>query len=105
MLPLVVHEGDFFPFKFWLKNRIRDGMYYRNELYYRLYTVESKQRSRLYHYACRLSRTEIVIVTANPKTYSLWISLRSPKAIALNQYPNPIPTLPHQSHPPAESSG
>jgi hypothetical protein len=97
VLPLVLYEGDFFPFKFWLSNRIRDGMYYRNELYYRLHTVESKKRSRLYHYACKLSLTEIVIVTANSETYSLWISLRSPKAIALNHQAPLIPTIHTQS--------
>jgi len=103
VLPQVVYEGDFFPFKFWLSGRIRDGMYYRNELYYRLHMVESQKRSRLYHYACKLSLTETVIVTTTPKNCSLWISLRSPKAIALNHQASVIPAIPphtgEETHP------
>ncbi|RMF63475.1 MAG: hypothetical protein D6742_17475 [Cyanobacteria bacterium J069] len=80
MLPPVIDEGSFFPFKFWFKNRIQDGMHYRSELYYRLHTVESQQRARLYHFACRIAQRETVAVSANDHTCSIWVSLRSASA-------------------------
>jgi len=77
VLPPVIDEGSFFPFKFWFKNSIQDGMYYRSELYYRLQTVDAQQRSRLYRFACRLAQREAVVVTASQHACSLWINLRS----------------------------
>ncbi len=77
MLPPVVNEGDFFPFKFWFNSSIQDGMYYRSELYYRLHTVDARLRARLYHYACKLSRQNAVVVTTSDNVYSLWLNLRS----------------------------
>ncbi|WP_205370370.1 MULTISPECIES: hypothetical protein [Thermoleptolyngbya] len=77
VLPPVIDEGNFFPFKFWFRDSIQDGMYYRSELYYRLQTVDAQQRSRLYHFACRLAQREAVVVTANQRSCSLWINLRS----------------------------
>lgn len=80
MLPPVVDEGSFFPFKFWLKDKIHDGMYYRSELFYRLYTVDLAHRAKLYHHACKMSLQDDVVVTTTPQTCSIWISLRSPNA-------------------------
>lgn len=77
MLPPVIDEGSSFPFKFWFKNSIQDGMYYRSELYYRLQTVDVQQRARLYHFACRIAQHEAVVVTTNQRSCSLWINLRS----------------------------
>lgn len=85
MLPPVIHEGDFFPFKFWFNSSIQDGMYYRSELYYRLHTVDVGHRARLYHYACKLSRQSAVVVTTNDKACSLWLNLRSPSATAVSE--------------------
>lgn len=83
MLPPVINEGKIFPFKFWFNNRIQDGMYYRNELFYRLHAVPSQQRAHLYHYACKLARRNNVLITASSQAYSVWVSLRSPSAAAL----------------------
>lgn len=80
MLPPVIDEGEFFPFKFWFQGSIQDGMYYRNELFYRLHTVDINHRARLYHYACRLSLRDEIVVTATDTTCSIWVSLRSPGA-------------------------
>jgi len=80
VLPPVVNEGDFFPFKFWFNSSIQDGMYYSSELYYRLHTVDARQRARLYHYACKLSRQNAVVVTASDSVCSLWLNLRSSSA-------------------------
>lgn len=79
-LPPVILEGDFHPFKFWFKDSVQDGMNYRNELFYRLHTVELQKRAQLYHYACKLAQTDAVVVTASEKSYSIWVSLRSPIA-------------------------
>lgn len=84
MLPPIIEEGSLLPFKFWFDNSIQDGMHYRNDLFYRLYTVGLEQRARLYHYACRMAQRDLVIVTATPKQCSIWVSLRSPSVTALN---------------------
>ncbi|GEM_PF-5919820 len=53
-------------------------MYYRSELFYRLQTELIEQRAQLYYSACKMSRSERVIVTSTDETCSIWISLRSP---------------------------
>lgn len=83
VLPPVIREGDFFPFKFWFNNSIQDGMYYRNELFYRLYSVSLKHRAKLYHHACRMAQDEMVVVSAGDRICSLWISLRGSGASEL----------------------
>lgn len=92
MLPPVINEGDFFPFKFWFNSSIQDGMYYRSELYYRLHTVDVEQRAGLYLYACKLSQENTVVVTSTDKACSLWLNLRSSGATS---FPNnsPLPPL------------
>lgn len=84
MLPPVVNEGDFFPFKFWFNGSVQDGMYYRSELYYRLHTVDAEQRAGLYHYACKIPQDNAVVVTVTDKACSLWLNLRSSAATNLS---------------------
>jgi hypothetical protein len=93
VLPPVIAEGKAFPFKFWFHNSIRDGIYYRNELFYRLHTVNRPQRSRLYHYACKLARSSQVLVTASEQKCSLWISLRSPNLTAPDAIAHALPSF------------
>jgi len=76
VLPPVISERDIFPFKFWFDGHIQDGMYYRNELYYRLHTVGISQRSKLFHYACKLSRKTTLVLTTNLRECSIWVNLR-----------------------------
>lgn len=99
MLPPVVNEGDIFPFKFWFNNTVQDGMYHRNELFYRLHTVPLTSRAQLYHYACKLAQRDNVIVTAAPEQCSIWVSLRSPSVTALTLRRQPLPAFlqPHGS--------
>ncbi len=93
MLPPVLEEGEYSPFKFWFDNSIQDGMYYRNELFYRLHTISSESRARLYHYACKLSKHDCVVVTTTDDTCSLWVSLRSPNIAALRLRRQMLPTF------------
>ncbi len=76
MLPPVVDEGQVSIFKFWHGDRIQDGLYFRNELYYRVATINLDQRARLYHYACRISQKSYAVVTMTQIHCSLWVSLR-----------------------------
>jgi len=76
VLPLVISDRDIFPFKFWFDGNIQDGMYYRNELYYRLDTANVSQRAKLFHYACKLSRKTTLVLTTNVRECSIWVSLR-----------------------------
>ena len=55
-------------------------MYYRNELFYRLHTVDISNRARLYHYACKLAQRDTIVVSASDISCSIWVSLRSPGA-------------------------
>jgi hypothetical protein len=91
VLPPVIEEGSAFPFKFWFDNGIQDGMYYRNDLFYRLYTVNLEHRARLYHHACRMAQSDLVVITATPKQCSIWVSLRSPSVTALSLRSQPLP--------------
>jgi len=77
VLPPVIDEGKFFPFKFWFNHGIQDGMYYHNELYYRLQSSDINHRAQLYHYACRIAQRAQVVVTATETHCSIWVSLRS----------------------------
>jgi hypothetical protein len=83
VLPPVVDEASVFPFKFWLKDKIHEGMYYRSELFYRLYTADLSHRAKLYHHACKMSQQDDIVVTTTQQTCSIWISLRSPNASQL----------------------
>ncbi|NJO42351.1 MAG: hypothetical protein HC769_19695 [Cyanobacteria bacterium CRU_2_1] len=85
VLPPVIHEGEYNLFKFWFNNSVQDGVYYHNELFYRLQTVALNHRAQLYHQACKLAQHDTVIVTTSMDTCSVWISLRSPSAIRLSQ--------------------
>lgn len=95
MLPPVVDEGLVSIFKFWYGDRIQDGLYYRNELYYRVATVGLEQRARLYHHACRVSQTSYAVVTMTQIHCSLWVSLRSSAtAVAAHSFVYLPPTPP-----------
>ena len=94
MLPPVIDEENLFPFKFWFNNSIQEGMYYRNELFYRLHSIEIRHRARLYHYACRLAQKDtVVIVSATNTSCSIWLSLRSPQAIAFHLHSHGLPSF------------
>lgn len=82
VLPPLIDESSIFPFKFWFEHTIQDGMYYQNELFYRLHTVPTSIRARLYHYACKLARKDTVLVTNADSMCSIWVSLRSPSITA-----------------------
>ncbi|HHP7244112.1 MAG TPA: hypothetical protein ACFE0H_05435 [Elainellaceae cyanobacterium] len=82
MLPPVIDEGIIFPFKFWFEQTIQDGMYYQNELFYRLHTVPAPLRARLYHYACKLAQQDTVIVSSSDSMCSVWVSLHSPNIMS-----------------------
>lgn len=79
VLPPVLSEGNYHPFKFWFNDRLRDGLFYQNELFYRLQTLSATHRATLYQHACQLAQQDSVIVTASLTEYSMWISLRSPR--------------------------
>ena len=91
VLPPVVNEGTVFPFKFWFNNTVQDGMYYQNELFYRLHSVSIGTRAQLYHYACKLAQRDNVVVTASDQQCSIWVSLRSPSVTALTLRRQPLP--------------
>ncbi|NJL36882.1 MAG: hypothetical protein HC840_05375 [Leptolyngbyaceae cyanobacterium RM2_2_4] len=93
MLPPVLDEGAISPFKFWFNDKIQHGMYFRSELFHRLHTVGIEHRARLYHYACRLSRHDTVVVTANNVDCSVWVSLRSSSITALSLRSELFPPL------------
>jgi len=79
-MPPVLHEESLKCFKFLFNGELYDGVHHNNELFCRLYTVNAGKRAELYQKAFQLSRYGTVIITVGPDTYSLWISLRSPKA-------------------------
>jgi hypothetical protein len=95
MLPKVLRDSQIQIFKFWFDGALQDGTHYRNELYYRALSVETHQRMRLYHLACKFAKQGAeTLVTLSDNRCSLWISLRS-QAIA-NQVTNKtVPGLPH----------
>lgn len=78
MLPKVLSESQVQVFKFWFNGALQDGTHLYNELYYRALTVETKNRTRLYHLACKFSQQRAgAIVSIADDQCSLWISLRS----------------------------
>jgi len=93
VLPPVINERDIFPFKFWFSDSIQDGMYYRNELYYRLQSVTVTHRAKLYHYACKLAQSHPVIVTTRADECSVWISLRGKEANDWVSHHNGLPSF------------
>jgi hypothetical protein len=95
MLPRVLQENRIQVFKFWFGGALQDGTHYYNELYYRALTVESNQRTRLYHLACKFSeRGAIVLMSLNEAQCSLWISLRH-QDIASQLMKNSVVGLPY----------
>jgi hypothetical protein len=99
VVPVVLDEADVFPFKFWFDDTVHDGMVYQNELFYCLLTVDTAARSRLYHYACRISQGDRLVLTTAPSTLRLWVSLRSANfmLLRLQEYPVPQELKPHSS--------
>mgnify|MGYP005854585733 CR=1 FL=1 len=79
VLPPILSEGNFRPFKFWFNDRLQDGLFYQNELFFRLQTLSVTYRATLYQHACQLAQRDSVIVTASPTEYTIWISLHSPR--------------------------
>ncbi len=91
MLPPIVNEHVLFMFKFWFNNNIQEGMYYKDELFYRLHTVELRYRARLYHYACTMAQQDTIIVSASEKKCSIWVGLRSPSVNPKTLRHQPLP--------------
>ena len=99
MLPPVIEEGEYSPFKFWFEHTIQDGMYYQNELFYRLHTISSESRAQLYHYACQLAQHDYVVVTLTDDECSIWVSLRSPNITALSLRKQALPEFVYSQPP------
>ncbi len=79
MLPLVIPEKQIFSFEFWFDGSIRQGMYYRSELFCKLRSYDIEQRAYAYHLGCRLAQKEaFIVLTCTATTCSLWGSLRAP---------------------------
>jgi hypothetical protein len=79
VLPLLLSESTVFTFKFWFDGELRDGMCHQNELFCRLRSFSSQERSQVYHLGCKLTQMHPVIaVTTTDDRCSLWISLRDP---------------------------
>ncbi|HEY9663523.1 MAG TPA: hypothetical protein V6C65_34180 [Allocoleopsis sp.] len=85
VLPYVIHEGEVCPFKFWFNDSVRDGIFYRDELFCWLQTVAKSDRAKLYQEACRLAQRNVVVVTVGSKHCGLWVSLRSSDIVSLAQ--------------------
>ncbi|HEY9643465.1 MAG TPA: hypothetical protein V6C57_23455 [Coleofasciculaceae cyanobacterium] len=82
-MPLVIKEENCHPFKFWFNSSVQDGMYYGNELFYRLHTANSSDRALLYFRGCKLAKANSpTIITVAANQCKLWVSLRSPELAA-----------------------
>jgi hypothetical protein len=95
MLPKVLKDKQVQGFKFWFSGALHDGLHYRHELFYRILTVQSGQRPRLFHLGCRLCQNGgQALITVSAHQSSLWISLRS--QVVLSQIKaNPVQGLPN----------
>jgi hypothetical protein len=91
VLPPVIPEGELFPFRFWLNGSFHNGMHYRSELFYLLYTADAQYRSQVYHYACKLAQNNTIVISMTEASCRIWVSLRSPQAIASILQKHPIP--------------
>ncbi len=70
-------------------------MCYRNELFYRLHSIDIRHRARLYHYACRLAQRDRVVVSATDASCSIWVSLRSSHVQESNLHLQKLPSFMH----------
>ena len=78
MLPPVLAEGEYSSFNFWMGEDIQQGISYEGEMFCCLCTLPLDYRAQLYHYACRLMKTDSVVITVSDNHCRLWVSLRSP---------------------------
>jgi len=85
VLPPLLDELKYTPFKFWFEGVVQDGLYYQNELFCRLRSAPAERRAYLYQEACRLARDNAVVFTIGDRHCSLWVSLRSPNLADLKQ--------------------
>jgi hypothetical protein len=95
--PILINEEQVFSFKFWFDGNIHYGMFYQNELFFRLASFKPKQRPQVYQLGCKLARQNTLIALSCSETgCTLWGSLRSPlvKHILLNAS---LPELPAQN--------
>lgn len=80
-LPVILNAEDIHPFKFYWKDRIRDGARYQQEIYGLVYQCSSDSRLAAYHFACSLAEDgTAVIVTRQANHYSVWVSLKKSEA-------------------------
>lgn len=77
MLPLIAEHDQVFTFRFWLDDRIHEGLHYRGELFCHVQTFPIHQRVSVYHLACKLEyQGSPTLVLLSPEQCSLWLSLR-----------------------------
>ncbi|NJO78693.1 MAG: hypothetical protein HC827_09285 [Cyanobacteria bacterium RM1_2_2] len=79
-LPPIVNEVLVHKFTYW-NQHLRFGMRYGRELYTLLGSYPIEERLKACDIACEYTSRGIeVCITASKTTYSVWLSLRSPKA-------------------------
>jgi hypothetical protein len=78
VLPLVIDEKNVFIFEYWFDGALRQGLYYRNELFSRVATFDIRQRPQVYQFGCTLAqKNALIVLTCSQSACSLWGSLRS----------------------------
>jgi hypothetical protein len=74
--PLILDEKHVFIFRFWFSDTLQSGMYYQNELFCQLMTVEAHQRSQLYQLSCKFTQNGKFVLTCSKTNCRLWGDLR-----------------------------
>lgn len=100
MLPLIAEHNQVFTFRFWLDDRIHQGVHYRGELFCHVQTFPIHQRVCVYHLACKLEHQgNPTLVLLSPEQCSLWLSLRGAmvEKILLRHLPLELLPLPPAS--------
>lgn|GEM_PF-1231565 len=96
MLPLIAQHNQVFTFRFWLDDRIHEGLHYGGDLFCHVQTFPIGQRVRVYHLACKLEHQgNPTLVLLAPEQCSLWISLRGSmvEKLLLRHIPLELPAL------------
>ena len=80
METLLINEKFICQFKFWMDDRVQQGMRFRNDLFAQVAGFQSSQRREAFELAWKLSqeRGQQVVVTATHLHYTVWLNLRSP---------------------------
>lgn len=85
METLLINEDLVSPFKFWRDNQVQQGMMYRSELFYCASKFKNHQRQQAFDFAWMLSckGAKQVIITVTRTYYTVWIGLRAPEGVSL----------------------